>query len=99
MNCKPVQSEKLCIQQLGLHGNQKINTRSSAESELISTCDVFPQILWTKHFLEKQHYNIDEHRIMRDNQSAMSLESNVKASSSKRTKHINVRYFFLKDYL
>ena len=59
---------------------------------------MLPQIIWTKCFLEEQHCNIDEHRIVRDNQSAMLLESNGKASSSKRTKHINVR-FFLKDYL
>jgi hypothetical protein len=29
--------------------------------------------------------------------SAMLLETNGKESSSKRTKHINVRYFFIKD--
>ena len=36
---------------------------------------------------------------MRDNQITMLLESNGKASSSKRAKHIKVRYFFLKHYL
>ena len=36
---------------------------------------------------------------MRDNQSTMLLESNGKASSSKRMKHVDVRCFFLKDYL
>jgi hypothetical protein len=35
--------------------------------------------------------------IYQDNKSAMLLERNGKASSSKRTKHINVRYFFVKD--
>ena len=30
-------------------------------------------------------------------QSAMLLEPNGKASSSKRTKHINVQYYFVKD--
>ena len=36
---------------------------------------------------------------MRDNQSTMLLKSNGKASSSKKKKYMNVRYFFLKDYL
>ena len=32
-----------------------------------------------------------------DNKSAILLEKNGKLSSSKRTKHINVRYFFISD--
>ena len=32
-----------------------------------------------------------------NNQSAILLEKNGKLSSSSRTKHINVRYFFIKD--
>ena len=50
---------------------QKINTRSNTESELVATHDVFPQILWTKYFLEEQHCDVHEHCIMRDNQSSM----------------------------
>lgn len=32
-----------------------------------------------------------------DNQSAILLENNGRASSSKRTRHINIRYYFVKD--
>ena len=32
-----------------------------------------------------------------DNKSAILIEMNGKFSCSKRTKHINVRYFFIKD--
>jgi hypothetical protein len=35
--------------------------------------------------------------IYQDNQSAILLEKNGKASSSKRTRHINIRYFFVTD--
>ena len=35
--------------------------------------------------------------VMQDNKSAMLLENNGILSSSKRTKHINVRYYFIKD--
>lgn len=32
-----------------------------------------------------------------DNQSAILLETNGKGSSGKRTRHINIRYFFIGD--
>ena len=32
-----------------------------------------------------------------DNQSAILLENNSRASSSRRTKHLNIRYFFITD--
>ena len=35
--------------------------------------------------------------VFQDNQSAMLLEKNGKASSSRRTRHINIRYFFVTD--
>jgi hypothetical protein len=42
---------------------------------------------------------IDESILNQDNLSAMILENNGKESSSKRTKHIRVRYFFIKDII
>ena len=35
--------------------------------------------------------------VYQDNQSAVLLEKNGKASSSRRTRHINIRYFFVTD--
>jgi hypothetical protein len=35
--------------------------------------------------------------LFQDNKSAILLEKNGKASSSKRTKHISIRYFFITD--
>ena len=32
-----------------------------------------------------------------DNQSAILLENNGRASISRRTKHLNIRYFFITD--
>ena len=34
-----------------------------------------------------------------DNQSSMKLEMNGKASSSKRTRHFNIKYFFITDLI
>ena len=54
-----------------------------------------PQVLWTRYFLEAQGYIIVENILYQDNQSSMKLEHNGKRSSGKRTRHINIRYFFV----
>ena len=76
---------------------QKLNTKSSTEAELVGVDDVMPQILWTRYFLQEQGYAACESIIYQDNKSAMLLEENGRASSSKRTRHINIRYFFVAD--
>ena len=76
---------------------QKLNTRSSTESELVGVDDMMPSILWTRYFLKAQGYKVNDNIVFQDNKSTMLLERNGKASSSKRTKHINVRYFFITD--
>ena len=76
---------------------QKLNTRSSTESELVGVDDMMPSILWTRYFLKAQGYHVSDNIIFQDNKSTMLLERNGKASSSRRTKHINVRYFFITD--
>ena len=77
---------------------QKLNTRSSTEAELVACDDAMTQVLWTKHFLEAQGYK-NNTKLMQDNTSTILLEKNGKASSSKRTRHINIRYFFIKDQI
>jgi hypothetical protein len=54
-------------------------------------------MMWTRYFLEAQGYKVNECILNQDNMSAMLLETNGKQSSSKWTKHIRVRYFFIKD--
>ena len=78
---------------------QKLNTGSSTESELIGVDDLMPSILWTRHFLEAQGHCVHENIVFQDNQSAMLLEKNCKASSGKHTKHIDIHYFFVTDQI
>ena len=76
---------------------QKLNSRSSTEGELVAVNDVMPHILWTRNFLISQGITVKDNVVFQDNKSAILLEENGKASSSKRTRHINIRYFFVKD--
>jgi hypothetical protein len=76
---------------------QKLNTRSSTETEVVGADDFMPMICWTRQFMEAQGYKVNDNILLQDNKSAILLESNGKASSSKRTKHIKIRYFFITD--
>jgi hypothetical protein len=45
----------------------------------------------------KQGYDMDPSLLYQDNMSNILLETNRRASSSKWTKHIKVKYFLIKD--
>ena len=67
--------------------------------KLVAVDDCMSQVLWTRCFLEGQGYNINDCIIYQDNKSAILLEQNGRASSSKRTRHINIRYYFVTDWI
>ena len=76
---------------------QKLNTRSSTEAELVGADDAATMILWTGLFMEQQGYSLNKNILFQDNKSAILLESNGKRSAGKRSRALNVRYFFLTD--
>ena len=82
---------------IGTSTKQKLNTRRSTEYELVGADDVMTISMWTTYFVEAQGYKIKRSILYQDNKSCILLENNGQASSSKRTKHINVRYFFITD--
>jgi len=75
----------------------KINTKSSTEAELVGVDGSLGYILWARYFMIEQGYDMDPSLLYQDNMSAILLETNGRASSSKRTKHIKVKYYFVKD--
>jgi hypothetical protein len=76
---------------------QKINTKSSTEAELFGVDDLLGYILWACYFMIEQGYDMDLSLLYQNNMSAILLETNGRASSSKQTKHIKVKYFLIKD--
>ena len=76
---------------------QKLVARSSTEAELIGMHDILPQILWTRNFLMAQGYPVQKNVVYQDNMSTILLENNGWKSSTKRTKHIEMWYFFIHD--
>jgi len=81
----------------GPSSKQKLNTRSWTEAELVGVNDALPQVLWTRQFLIGQGFRNRDPVIFQDNQSAMFLEKHGRLLSGKRTCHIDVRYYFVKD--
>jgi hypothetical protein len=77
---------------------QKLNTKSSTETEIVGLFDKTSDILWTRNFLEAQGYTITANYVYYDNMSTLSLAKNGHVSSSKCTKHIKAKYFFIKYY-
>ena len=53
-------------------------------------------MLWTANFLKAQGYDFNS-TLLQDNQSAIKLETNGRASAGKRSCHLNIRYFFIND--
>jgi hypothetical protein len=77
---------------------QNINTKSSTEAELIGASDYLPHTLYVKMFMEVQGYPIRCATFHQDNESAIKMEQNGKASCGQRSRHIDIRYFFITDH-
>jgi hypothetical protein len=75
---------------------QQLNSKSSTEAELIALTDASGHVIWVRDYLIGQGYPIGPATIFQDNMSTMAL---VKKgySTSNNTRHINIRYFFIKD--
>ena len=67
------------------------------EAELIGVYDMMPQLVWTGNFMLAQGINIKKVVLMQDNTSAILLGHNGQRSSTKRTKHIDIWYFYIKE--
>ena len=77
--------------------SKKLVTKSSTEAELVTLSDAVSMAAWAIQFLKCQGYDVRPN-LFQDNLSTMALANNGR-STSDRTRHINIRYFFIKQYL
>jgi len=78
---------------------QKLNTKSSTEAELVGASDYLPTTIWVMNFLQEQGYPVQSSFFEQDNQSAIKMEKNGRMSAGQRSRHVNIRYFWIADRL
>ena len=76
---------------------KKINVKSSTESELVGMGEYVPYNIWFIMFMGAQGYAINNNVIYHDNQSAICMDKNGRNSCTGHSRHIHIRYFFVKD--
>jgi len=77
---------------------QKIVCRSSTESELVALSDATSLAAYELQFIESLGVKMGQAQMYQDNTSTIQMAKNGK-SCSDRTKHIKLRYFFIKQYI
>ena len=70
---------------------QKLNTTSSTKYEVIGTSEYLPHNVWTE-----LNMAVIEH-FFQDNMSSMKSEKNGRGSCGQKSRHIDVRFFWIKD--
>jgi hypothetical protein len=76
----------------------KAVAKSSTEAELYALAEFYSEVVGTRDFLSHQGYGTIKANIFEDNMSTIHLVNNGR-SNSPSTRHIAVRYFFLKSRL
>ena len=80
-------------------GKQKLNMKSSTESEIVGVSDSLPYTIWATYFLKAQGYELHRNIFYQDNTSAIRMLKNGNASCDNKSRHIHICYFFTKDVL
>jgi hypothetical protein len=75
----------------------KLNSRSSTETELLTSDMYMPEMLWSLYFIQSQGYKPECVGLYQDNISTQLLIKNGNFSNGKKTKHIKAKFFFIKD--
>ena len=81
----------------GRSGKQILNVKSSTESELVGVSEYLPYNIWLIMFIIAQGYIIKNNMLYQDNMSTILMLKNGRNSCTGNSRHINIRYFFVKD--
>ena len=77
---------------------QKMNTRSSNETEHVGTSEYLPKPVFFELFIGAQGYK--PHTILaKDNESEIRMLVNGKASCTSNSKHVAIKYFWCSDHI
>jgi hypothetical protein len=77
---------------------QRNVTLSSSEAEYVAVSEVCAEVMFVKQVIEFLNIKLElPIKILMDNVGAMFLTENQ--SMSQRTRHIDVRYHFIRDYV
>ena len=78
---------------------QKLVANSSTEAELICIYDALDHLLWIRRVLEWLGYNQSTTTLYQDNTSTITMAHMGRGASGSNTKHIDIRYFFIKQFI
>ena len=76
---------------------QKLNMRSSTEAESVACNDFLHMILHTQRFLQEQGLKVGTPVLNQDNKSTILLHEKGRASLGKRTRYVDMHYFYIHD--
>jgi hypothetical protein len=68
----------------------------TAEAEYIAAGDCYAQLLWMRQTLRDYGYKLSKFAFLYNNESAIRMTDNP--VEHNHTKHIDIRYHFLKDH-
>ena len=86
-----------CRSVYSLSAKPKLVSWSSTEAKLIGVYDALPQMIWAGNILQAQGLDIGKVVLKQDNMSSILLASNERTASMKHTKHLAIRYFYIKE--
>ena len=93
---KPNWATVLPVTDTVIKQQKQLNTCSSIESKLVGADEPLPMILSSRLFAIAQLINIDDNILYQSRQHQCNPHGNQwKASCTKRTKHIDIRYFYI----
>ena len=75
---------------------QKMNTRSSTETEHVGTSEYLPKPIYFKLFMGAQGYK-PRTILAKDNESEIRMLVNGKKSCTSNSKHVSIKYFWCTD--
>ena len=77
---------------------QKVVAKSSTEAEILATSDGISSAIYLRQFLRAQGYNLHPTKVYQDNLSTIQMLNNG-GSSSERTRHIDIRHYWVTDQI